>query len=577
METRYSKYEPVFGSWYIRKSIGRGSAGEVFLIEREDLGITYRSALKCITVPQSEDEIRSIRSNGMTDLDIKDYYDSFMRRIRAELTNMAKLKGNSNIVSYEDHLIVQHEEGIGWDILIRMELLTPLLEFCEEHPLTEKDVVQLGHDLCKALELCEHNSIIHRDIKPENIFVSSSGDFKLGDFGISRTVEETRIGLSQKGTYTYMAPEVYKGEPYGPRSDIYSLGLVMYKYLNGGRNAFMPGPNESIVYEDSDRAFFKRMSGAEMPPPAMGSRQLQQIVLKACSYLPKDRYGNAEEMMADIDELIAGDEGRLADPGVGLETRKRRRKRSLKAKIAGIAAVILVAGGVTVYAMTPKVPTDITGISDSEELYIGDTYQYEYVVEPERFADEAISFESSDPAVVTVNDSGDLTGKSAGEAKLTLEADGFTKTVEVKVVPKVKDIRGIKSKVSLEVGDTYTFKPTLAPKKFADEKVSYSSSDKSVASVSRSGKVTAKNAGTAVIRISAGGRTEKVKVTVTEPEVDTGNYSDQGYSQYSGGNSGYSGGSSSNSSSNSSGSESSSGSSSGGYFDDGDDEYFQTP
>ena len=83
--------------------------------------------------------------------------------------------------------------------------------------LTEKEVIKLGMDLSKALEYCRKLKIIHRDIKPENIFVSRFGDFKLGDFGIARELERTMSGFSKKGTYSYMAPEMYKGEKYDSR------------------------------------------------------------------------------------------------------------------------------------------------------------------------------------------------------------------------------------------------------------------------------------------------------------------------------------------------------------------------
>ena len=87
----------------------------------------------------------------------------------------------------------------------------------------------MGVDICKALELYQKYNIIHRDIKPENIFVSDNGDFKLGDFGIARTIEKTMSDLSKKGTYNYMAPEVYQGGEYGFSVDLYSLGIVLYR------------------------------------------------------------------------------------------------------------------------------------------------------------------------------------------------------------------------------------------------------------------------------------------------------------------------------------------------------------
>jgi serine/threonine protein kinase len=80
---------------------------------------------------------------------------------------MDRLKGHTNIVSYEDHTVIPHENKIGWDILIRMELLTPLTDYLQNHKFSEDDVIKLGIDICKALTLCERYSIIHRDIKPD--------------------------------------------------------------------------------------------------------------------------------------------------------------------------------------------------------------------------------------------------------------------------------------------------------------------------------------------------------------------------------------------------------------------------
>lgn len=92
-----------------------------------------------------------------------------------EFALMSKLRGNSNIVSYEDHAVVAHENAIRWDIYIRIELLTPLFEHMKEHPLSVRDVILLGIHICRALEVCQKYNIIHRDIKPENIFISKTG------------------------------------------------------------------------------------------------------------------------------------------------------------------------------------------------------------------------------------------------------------------------------------------------------------------------------------------------------------------------------------------------------------------
>lgn len=294
--TYYKQYEPIFGSWYITRELGEGSFGKVFEIEREDFGYTYKAALKVITIPQNRSEIDSIRADGMSEDSITDYYKGFVGELVDEIRLMSKLKGESHIVSYEDHLVIPHEQGVGWDILIRMQYLTPLLSYTKEHSLSAEETAELGIEMCKALELCRKFNIIHRDIKPENIFVSETGHFKLGDFGIAKTVEKTVGGLSKKGTYAYMAPEVYKEEKYGASVDIYSLGIVLFRFLNNNRAPFMPPYPEPITFKSRENAIYRRMSGEPIPFPSCPDKTLSEIVLRACAFDAKDRYSDASEM-----------------------------------------------------------------------------------------------------------------------------------------------------------------------------------------------------------------------------------------------------------------------------------------
>lgn len=299
----YKQYEPLFGSWYITEKIGEGAYGQVYIIERHEMGVVYRSALKALTIPQDKNEIKVVMSDGMSEDEVTEYYKGLVQSIVSEFIMMSKLKGNSHIVSYEDHLLVEHEDDIGWDILIRMELLTPLIEHTSGKSMEENEIIKLGVDLCKALEFCRKYDIIHRDIKPENIFIAPSGDYKIGDFGVARTVEKTQVGLSRRGTYGYMAPEVFKGKAYGATVDIYSLGLVIYKLLNNNRSPFMPAYPEPITYDDREEALAKRLRGDDIPAPENGSDELKQIVLKACSFDAADRYSSASEMRKALEKL----------------------------------------------------------------------------------------------------------------------------------------------------------------------------------------------------------------------------------------------------------------------------------
>ena len=139
---------------------------------------------------------------------------------------MAKLKGHPNVVYCDDIKYIQHDDGFGWDIFIRMELLTPIMQ-CLDKIDNEESAIDLGIAISNALAACANHNIIHRDIKPQNIFMSSDGTFKLGDFGIAKTVEHVSSG-TKIGTMRYIAPEVYHGKPYGAAADQYSLGIVLY-------------------------------------------------------------------------------------------------------------------------------------------------------------------------------------------------------------------------------------------------------------------------------------------------------------------------------------------------------------
>lgn len=305
----YQQYEPLFGAWYFERLIGSGSYGKVYEISRNERGKTYHSAVKIITIPQTDDEIRHLKISGYSDQDIAAYYRSAMETFTSEYSLMSEFKGNSSIVSYEDHRIIPHEDGIGWDILIRMELLTSLTDYIVQTPLALQDIIQLGSDICEALSLCHKRNIVHRDIKPDNIFVSDSGSFKLGDFGIARIAQETKI-LSRKGTSAFMAPEIYRGELYSTAADIYSLGLVLYYLTNNNRGPFTPAYPESVSPQDEETALALRMQGTPLPDPAFAPSKLAGIIRRACSFDPADRYDSPEELR---EALLSVDAEALAD------------------------------------------------------------------------------------------------------------------------------------------------------------------------------------------------------------------------------------------------------------------------
>ncbi len=292
---------PVYPGWETVRILGRGNYGAVYEIERDLFGKKERAALKMISIPQSEGDIDELYSNGFDDASITAHFKDCLADIVREYTLMAEMKGHTNVVYCDDIRYVQKDDGFGWDIYIKMELLTPLMKALQGE-VSEDQVIKIGRDLCSALVLCRSRNIIHRDIKPQNIFASRDGDYKLGDFGIAKTVEKTSGG-TKIGTYNYMAPEVYNNQAYGHSADIYSLGLVLYWLLNDRRLPFYPMPPAVPKASDMEQARLRRFGGEVIPAPKHGSEELKQIVLKACAYDPKDRYRSADEMLRELNAL----------------------------------------------------------------------------------------------------------------------------------------------------------------------------------------------------------------------------------------------------------------------------------
>ena len=294
----------IWQDWQTVRLIGEGSFGKVYEIVRKRFGIEERCALKVITIPTYTAEIETLRNDGLDDKSVTLYYRGLVEEVVQEIALMKKLRDNNNIVRYEDFQVLEHEDTVGWDIIIRMELLKAATLHFREISLTVSDVLHLGIDMCKALEECETHKIIHRDIKPDNIFISKNGTYKLGDFGVARTIDRTMSGLSKKGTYTYMAPEVYRGEEYGATVDIYSLGIVMYKLLNNNREPFLPPYPQTIQYSDKNNALVYRMSGKEILPIPGVDERLNSVILKACAYKSEDRYRSATQLKEELQNIL---------------------------------------------------------------------------------------------------------------------------------------------------------------------------------------------------------------------------------------------------------------------------------
>ena len=361
----YKKYEPVFGKWYITKQLGAGSYGKVFEIQRTDAldGTVYRGALKAITIPSSPEELQSVLDeDGLDRQGASSYFRETVVALNREIALMNKVKGHSNIVSYEDHDVIEHTDGIGWDILIRMELLTPISQYFKQFDtIPRQAVLRLGIDLCRALEVCEKYSIIHRDIKPANIFISDTGDFKLGDFGVARTASASTGASTFAGTVNYMAPEVFRREKYTASVDTYSLGLVMYQLLNANRMPFYPPYPQPLTALAKERAHDRRLAGEPLPDPVNASGPLADILRKACAPVPADRFASPTEMRLALEAVLRGASDAAPVPDAGDAT----------VRAAAPAAQVPAADAAATVAAAPKAPETPDAADETTRLPFG--------------------------------------------------------------------------------------------------------------------------------------------------------------------------------------------------------------
>ena len=304
--------------WQLDRRLGAGSYSSVYRAVRKDHpGID--AAIKIISIPNDSAEVATLMTEGMNASQSQSYYDDLARQYVTEIELLESFRGTQHIVSIEDYKVQRKINEIGNNIFIRMELLIPLDSVLRQRVLTEREVLQVGLDLCSALEMCEAKRVIHRDIKPANIFINNKTPghvfFKLGDFGIARSMQSMAVGMSTKGTPGYMAPEVFFGRPYDNRVDIYSLGVTLYRLLNNNRLPFVPENDFSASAREN--ALTRRFSGEKLPPPCRGSEGFKQIILKACAFDPNRRFFSASQMRQALESLLRGGNVIITDPYAG--------------------------------------------------------------------------------------------------------------------------------------------------------------------------------------------------------------------------------------------------------------------
>lgn len=302
VDSRIKSQTAIFGNWIVDgDAIGDGTGRKnfVYKLKRGSAGWEEYSALKVIPLTEefgAWDKLSLAQQNNYGEMLFQK-----TQKAKEEIITMEKLRGNTHIVDYLDFDFVDWsgEDSFGRDMYIRMELLRDLrTELKHNCIFSEREIIKVGCDICKALSLCHSKGIIHRDIKPDNIFVNKDGNYKLGDFGISKSLPDLSNGYAGTGigTFAYMPAEQLKGK-YNKTVDIYSLGLVLYELSNGNRLPF------ALNTYATDQEVIQRLSGQKLPNPSNASEKLAKVILKACAFNPKDRYASAEEFLSALEKL----------------------------------------------------------------------------------------------------------------------------------------------------------------------------------------------------------------------------------------------------------------------------------
>jgi serine/threonine-protein kinase len=264
------------GRYTVVRKLGAGGMANVYLAEDQELG--RRVAIKILNERHANDE-------------------QFVERFRREAKNAAALS-HPNIVSIYDRGEAEGTYYIAMEY-IDGRSLKELVVSRGPAPLTV--AVEYARQVLSALRFAHRHGIVHRDIKPHNVMVDAEGRVKVTDFGIARagTSQMTEAG-SIVGTAQYLSPEQARGTNVDQRSDVYSLGIVLYELLTGT----VPFNGDTPV-----EIAMKHLSTIAEPPSAKRAdipRDLDLIVMRALAKDPDDRYQSAEEMDADLERFLRG-------------------------------------------------------------------------------------------------------------------------------------------------------------------------------------------------------------------------------------------------------------------------------
>lgn len=277
-----------FGAYSIVREIGVGGMGAVFLAERNDHEFDQQVALKIVRQSVADSHA--------------------MERFRLERQILASLN-HPNIARLLDGGVSSEGEPF-----VAMEFVDgeSLLDYAARHKLTVEERVRLFIKVCSAIAHAHRNMIVHRDIKPSNILVDQTGEPKLLDFGVAKlldsTTNEQTATVMRAMTPAYAAPEQLRGEEVTAAWDVYSLGLVLYELLSGGKPFDLGSKTiaEIIVAAETQDAPAPSTNLSDAATRSQLAGDLDNIVLMALRKEPERRYASVEALADDLNRHLDG-------------------------------------------------------------------------------------------------------------------------------------------------------------------------------------------------------------------------------------------------------------------------------
>ncbi len=276
------------GAYLIEKEISHGGMGRVFLGRRDDEAYESLVAIKLVRVEKNSEwaEKRFLEE----------------RQILARLNhpNIATLLDGGTTEQGQPYVVMQYIDGQAVN------------SYCQNTDLSLKQKLSLFVKICQAISYAHKNLVIHRDIKPANILVDQQGEPKLLDFGIAKIIsDELNTGdVTQMGIMTpsYASPEQVRGEVISTASDIYSLGVLLYELLAQQPPFDVGSGSPAEIVKAVCNTEPTRPSAQVSEPHLAKSLQgdLDNIILKAMQKDPAQRYGSADEFIADIQRYLSG-------------------------------------------------------------------------------------------------------------------------------------------------------------------------------------------------------------------------------------------------------------------------------